>query len=67
MLPHWALRAVSPVVPFVRELEEVRHQFTRPFVLDSTEYTTTFGVRPTPFGDGLRDTVEWWRQRAEAA
>ena len=67
VLPHWALRAVSPVVPFVRELEEVRHQFTRPFVLDSTEYTTTFGVQPTPFSDGLRDTVGWWRQRAAAA
>ena len=34
-LPHLALRAVGLVNPVVRELEETRYQFVRPFVLDS--------------------------------
>jgi nucleoside-diphosphate-sugar epimerase len=67
VLPHWALRVASPVVPMLRELKDVRYQFTRPYVLDSSAYTTTFGVRPTAFHDGLRETVEWWRQRTSVA
>lgn len=66
VLPHWAVRAASPVVPLLRELGEVRYQFTAPFVLDSTTYQATFGTPPTPFDDGLRATVQWWQERAAA-
>lgn len=67
VLPYWAVRAASPLVPLLRELGEVRHQFTEPFVLDSRAFTATFGTPPTPFDDGLRATVQWWERRAAAA
>jgi hypothetical protein len=47
----------------LRELRETRHQFDGPFVIDSTRFTDTFGIRPTSVGDTAIDTVDWWRER----
>ena len=65
-LPHLALRAAGLLSPTVRELEETRHQFVRPFVLDSSAFTATFGVQPTPLEATWADTVAWWRDREPA-
>lgn len=51
------VRRLARVVPLVRELDETAHQFERPFVLDSTLATSTFGVEPTPWADALAATV----------
>ena len=66
-LPHVALRAVGLAVPLVRELEEMRHSFEAPYVLDSSRFTTTFGLAPTPLETTWQQTVAWWRRRAAAA
>lgn len=44
--------------PLVRELRETQYQFRRPFVLDSSASTTTFGIQPISFETALRETVE---------
>jgi nucleoside-diphosphate-sugar epimerase len=44
--------------PGARGFREMRYQFERPFVLDSTETERTFGLRPTPLEAMLRETVE---------
>ncbi|MFG3703818.1 NAD-dependent epimerase/dehydratase family protein [Micromonospora sp. NPDC047670] len=43
--------------PTAREMREVAYQFDRPFVLDSTAATVTFGIDPTPLDDVLAETV----------
>lgn len=63
-IPHWLQRGLGVAVPLLRELEEVRHQFTHPFVLDSTAATDTFGLEPTPLDEALAATVAWWRANA---
>jgi nucleoside-diphosphate-sugar epimerase len=50
-------------VPFLRELRETRYQFVRPFVIDASAFTSTFGVGPTSHEAGLGATAEWWRSR----
>jgi nucleoside-diphosphate-sugar epimerase len=65
-IPHLALRAVGLVSPMVRELEETRHQFVRPFLLDSSAFCTAFGVQPTPLETTWVDTLAWWRARTPA-
>lgn len=63
----WPLvRAMGLAVPFMRELKETRHQFVKPFVLDSSDATRTFGEGPTPLADQLSATVAWWRERLGA-
>jgi nucleoside-diphosphate-sugar epimerase len=66
-VPHLALRAVGLVNPLVRELEETRHQFVRPFVLDSSAFTATFGTAATPLEQTWERTVAAWRERMPAA
>ena len=52
-LAMWA----AHVVPLVRALDETKHQFERPFVIDSTAAESTFGLRPTPWATALAATV----------
>jgi nucleoside-diphosphate-sugar epimerase len=60
----WAVvRAASVAVPSLRGLDELAYQFDAPFVVDSTAFAATFGVRPTPFEEACAATVAWWRQR----
>ena len=63
-VPRVALRAVGLVVPMIRELEEVRYQHVRPFVMDSAEFTATFGLTHTALEEAQRQTVDWWRERS---
>ncbi|MCW2776586.1 MAG: NAD-dependent epimerase/dehydratase [Frankiales bacterium] len=66
-MPHLALRAVGVVSPLVRELEEMRHSFTAPYVLDSSACTAAFGLQATPLERTWADTVAWWRSRTAVA
>jgi hypothetical protein len=51
------VRAVARLSPTVRELDETRYQFERPFVLDATAAESTFGLAPTPWAQALAATV----------
>lgn len=66
VMPRWGLRAMGLAVPFARELQEVRHQFDEPFVLDSSAAQETFGLAPTPFAEGIAAHVAFWQERAAA-
>ena len=67
VLPRAAVRLGGVAVPFLRELAEVRHQFARPFVLDSTAAQRTFALSPVPLDEGLAQTVAWWREQERIA
>ena len=63
-VPGAMLLAAGLFSPLVRELREVRYQFERPFVMDSTAATETFDITPTPLDESLAATVAWYRDRA---
>ncbi len=65
-LPNWALRSLGFVSPGMRELGEIQYQFERPFVMESTAFTETFGVPPTPLDRAALATVRWWRGRDQS-
>ncbi|MDT0448122.1 NAD-dependent epimerase/dehydratase family protein [Streptomyces hesseae] len=70
-----AVRGLSPAVlglasvfsPLIRELKEIRYQFDRPFVVDSSAYEAAFAVRATPVAEQVKATVDWWRERPATA
>ena len=43
--------------PLIRESLEVLYQFERPFVMDSSKFSRTFGKRATPHRDAIRETL----------
>lgn len=61
-----ALRAAGVFVHELRPMPDVLYQFERPFVLDSSAFTTTFGLEPTPVDEALAATAAWYRQQAAA-
>jgi hypothetical protein len=48
------LQAVSLVLPFMREVVDVRHQFDQPYVIDVSATTATFGLTANPWEDVVR-------------
>jgi len=67
VMPHWLLRAAGTFSPMLGELEELRYQFVRPFVLDSSDFQAAFGIAPTPMDEALAATIAWWRDRLAVA
>lgn len=61
--PWWLLGLLGLFSPTLRELGEVRYQFDRPFIVDSSAYSSAFGERPTPVEEALASTVQWWQRR----
>lgn len=57
------LRTLGVVVPILRELADVQHQFTQPFEVDTGADQSRLGVRATPWDEAAAQTVAWWRQR----
>lgn len=70
-VPPLVLSALSLVVPFVRELNEMAYQWEEPFVVDDARFRARFGDRATPLDRAARDTVAWaqatWGAAATAA
>ncbi|MET7934214.1 NAD-dependent epimerase/dehydratase family protein [Streptomyces sp. NPDC005322] len=56
------LGVVSVFSPLIRELKEIRYQFDRPFIVDSSAYEAEFAVRATPIDEQVKATVDWWRE-----
>jgi nucleoside-diphosphate-sugar epimerase len=65
-VPQWTLDAAGLFSPMLREIKHVRYQFDQPFVIDSSAFERTFGVRPTLVDDALRATIDWWRKSVES-
>src|SRR4029453_16294022 len=53
-MPGVVLRGGALFSPVAREFLEMRYQFERPFVLDSSAATATFGLKPTQTTAPLR-------------
>lgn len=47
------------------ELVEMLYEFEKPFVVDSSRFERTFGMKPTPTADAIRETVAWFQQHAQ--
>ncbi|MBZ9599799.1 NAD-dependent epimerase/dehydratase family protein [Streptomyces yangpuensis] len=66
-IPSAVLGLAGLLSPLMRELKEIRYQFDRPFVVDSSAYESAFTVRATPVDDQIKATVDWWRTRPDTS
>ena len=65
--PSTALKILGLVVPILRELREVEYQFTKPFVVDSSETASHFGLSATATATAAEGTVDYFTRRARGA
>lgn len=61
-LPPLALRGLAPFVPMLREIQDVAHQFARPFVVSGEASERRLGLTATPWEQAAAETVAWWRE-----
>lgn len=48
-------------IPGARETVEMMYEFEKPFVVDSSQFERTFGMKATPIAEAVRATVDWYR------
>ena len=56
------LTAVGLVNANMREFWEMRYEFEKPHVVDSSKFERAFGMRATPLGEAVRRTVDWFQR-----
>jgi nucleoside-diphosphate-sugar epimerase len=62
-IPNALLKVGGLFSPMFRELPEMLYQFDRPFLVDSSLFTSTFGLNATPLDEALGATVNWYSGR----
>ena len=52
-------------IPEAKESVEMMYEFDQPFVVDSSKFENTFGMKATPMREAIRETVAWYRSHPE--
>ena len=52
-------------IPEAKETVEMMYEFDRPFMVDSSKFEKTFGLKATPVKEAIRETVAWYRSHPE--
>lgn len=55
------LRLAGLFSPPAREMVEMLYEFEEPFVVDSSKFENTFGMKATPLETGVGETIEWFK------
>lgn len=58
-VPALAITMMGWFAPVIRELTEIRYQWTTPLRVDDRRFRQRFGLAPTPLDQGARETVTW--------
>lgn len=48
-------------VPEAKETVEMMYEFERPFIVDSSKFEKTFGMKATPIREAIKATVAWYK------
>jgi hypothetical protein len=63
-MPWWFLiNVVGLVQPAMKGMAETRHQWDGPYLMESSDFTETFGDKATGTEAALAETLDWWRAR----
>ena len=52
-------------IPEARETVEMMYEFEKPFVIDSSKFEKTFGMKATPIRQAIKETVDWYKSHPE--
>jgi len=52
-------------IPEAKETVEMMYEFEQPFVVDSSKFEQTFGMKATPLKEAVRETVAWYKKHAQ--
>lgn len=61
VMPNLMFEVVSRIHPVLREFREMRYEFEKPYIVDSSKFVAAFGDIHTPLREGLRRTIAWYK------
>jgi len=59
-VPHAVIAGAGLFSPLLRELTEMLYQKEEPYVVDGSRFAAQFDFAPTPFEEGVRQTIAWY-------
>jgi len=65
-MPRAGFAALGLFSPLMREVVEVLYQKEEPYVVDGSRFQAAFGLQPTTLEEGVRRTLECYRESAAA-
>ena len=52
-------------IPEAKETVEMMYEFDQPFIVDSSKFEGTFGMKATPTREAIKETVAWYKSHPE--
>jgi nucleoside-diphosphate-sugar epimerase len=52
-------------IPEAKETVEMMYEFDKPFIIDSSKFEKTFGVKATSMREAIKETVAWYKSHPE--
>ncbi len=52
-------------IPAAKETVEMMYEFEQPFIVDSSKFEATFGMKATPMKEAIKETVAWYKSHPE--
>jgi nucleoside-diphosphate-sugar epimerase len=52
-------------IPEAKETVEMMYEFEKPFIIDSSRFEKTFGMKATPIREAIKETVDWYKSHPE--
>jgi nucleoside-diphosphate-sugar epimerase len=52
-------------MPEAKESVEMMYEFEKPFIIDSSKFEKTFGMKATPIHEAIKETVAWYKSHPE--
>src|SRR5258706_2182544 len=52
-------------IPEAKEAVEMMYEFDQPYIVDSSKFENTFGIKATPMREAIKETVKWFRNHPE--
>lgn len=59
------LSLLGMFIPELKESLEMLYEFEQPFVVDSSKFEKTFGMKATPMREAVRRTLAWYKKHPE--
>jgi nucleoside-diphosphate-sugar epimerase len=57
VLPKIMARILGLFIPVMKEFPEMMYQYDREYIFDSTKFGKHFGFKPTPYEEGVKETL----------
>jgi nucleoside-diphosphate-sugar epimerase len=52
-------------IPEAKESVEMMYEFDQPFIVDSSKFEKTFGMKATPMREAIKETVAWYKSHPQ--